>query len=234
MSDTIARIDLNGVNCYLAGNKNGFILFDTGGHLVMDMPFADRRELLLRELDAAGCAGNNLNLIVLTHGDNDHACNAAYLKNHFNAKIAMHEGDRKLVENPTLPDLMESFQYNSPELQQAFLKNQEIITKVTKKTLDDFERFSPDILLRDGMSLSAYGLDATVIHVPGHTNGSIAILTKDGDLIAGDTLVNAEKPGYAFNAGDFKQLFLSVNKLRKLSISTVYPGHGAPFCFSEI
>lgn len=234
MSNNITRIDLNGVNCYLTKSKNGFILFDTGGHLVMDRPFTNRRGLLLKELEKAGCTKDNLDLIVLTHGDNDHACNVAYLREHFKAQIAMHDGDRKLVENPTLSDLMESYHYNSPELQQVFLKNKEVITKVTQKMLDDFERFPPDILLRDGIDLSLYGLDATVIHVPGHTNGSIAILTQNGDLIAGDTFVNTEKPSYAINANDFKQLSISVNKLRKFSINTIYPGHGNPFSFSAI
>lgn len=234
MADNIIQIDLNGVNCYLAKNEKGFILFDTGGHLVMDKLFTNRRDILIKKLEEAGCTENNLNLIVLTHGDSDHACNAAYLKEHFKTMIAMHNDDRELVENPTLPKWMESFKYNAVKLQQVFLQHKEVITRVTQKILDDFESFSPDILLKDGISLSPYGLDAIVIHLPGHTRGSIAILTNSGDLIVGDTFINAEKPSYAYNADDFEQLSLSVDKLRGFPIGTVYPGHGAPFNFSEI
>lgn len=234
MVNNIIRIDLNGVNCYLTKNENGFFLFDTGGHLTMDKLFTNRRDLLLKELKVAGCTENNLNLIVLTHGDSDHTCNAAYLKKYFQTKIAMHNDDRELVENPKLQKWMESFQYNSLELQQVFLQHKEVITKVTQKALDDFESFSPDVLLEDGISLSPYGLDATIIHVPGHTRGSIAILSQSGDLIVGDTLMNIEKPSYARNADDFEQLFKSVNKLRNFSIGTVYPGHGTPFNFRDI
>ncbi len=233
MSELI-RIDLNGVNCYLSKNENGFILFDTGGHLVMDQQFTNRREPLLKELKAAGCTDNNLNLIVLTHGDNDHSCNAAYLRKHFKTKIAMNDCDRKMVEEPTLQQWMESYQYNSVELQQMFLQYKEVIMKVTQKVLDEFESFSPDILLEDGFDLSEYGIDAKVIHVPGHTQGSIAIVTKGGELIAGDTFENMDKPSPAPNADDFQQLSLSINKLKNLSISTVYPGHGNPFTFKEI
>jgi len=230
----IIRIDLNGVNSYIAKCESGFILFDTGGHITMDQKFTNRRELLLKELEAAGCTEHNLKLIVLTHGDNDHSCNAAYLREHFNAKIAMHSNDRELVENPTLEKWMESYQYNSVELQQMFLQYKELIIKVTQKTLDEFERFSPDILLEDGFDLSPYGLDATVIHVPGHTKGSVAILTKSGDLIAGDTFANNGKPSPSPNAIDFPQLADSIGRLKDLPIEMIYPGHGNPFSFKEL
>ena len=230
----IIRIDLNGVNSYLAKCEGGFILFDTGGHLVLDQKFTNRRELLLKAIETAGCTLDTLKLIVLTHGDNDHSCNAAYLRDHSNAKIAMHDSDRGLVEYPTLQKWMESYQYSSTEMQHMFLQYKDGITKITQKTLDEFERFSPDILLKDGSSLAPYGLNAIVIHVPGHTKGSIAILTENGELISGDTFVNNEKPGPSPNATDFPKLADSIDKLKGLAIETVYPGHGTPFGFNEL
>jgi len=229
----IIRIDLNGVNSYLAKCEDGFMLFDTGGHIVIDQQFMNRRELLLKEIETAGCTKNSLKVIVLTHGDNDHSCNAAYLREYFNTKIAMHNGDRKSVENPTMQEWMESYKYRALELQQMFLQYKDIIIKVTQKTLDDFEKFSPDVLLEDGFDLSFYGFDARVIHVPGHTKGSIAILTKNGELIAGDTFANNDKPGSAPNANDFSQLDDSIDRLKNMKIKTVYPGHGNPFNFKE-
>lgn len=80
MNQEIIRIDLGGVNCYLLKENSKFILFDTGGHLFMDKTFSNRREELEKELETYGCTQNNLVLIVLTHGDNDHATNAAFLK----------------------------------------------------------------------------------------------------------------------------------------------------------
>lgn len=230
----IIRIDLNGVNCYAAKSENGFILFDTGGHLVMDKHFTNRREDLQKELAAAGCTEHNLRLIVLTHGDNDHACNAAYLRTRYNTKIAMHSGDSELVENPSLHKWMESFQYHSLAYRLVFRLLNKTITKATQRTLEDFQPFSPDVLLNDGFDLSSYGLDAAVIHLPGHTKGSIAILTKSGDLIAGDTFSNIKRPSSAPNADDFKQLSISIKKLRNFKINTVYPGHGNPFEFEKL
>lgn len=234
MADNIIRIDLNGVNCYLLKGDSGFVLVDTGGHLVMDKQFTNRREILLQKLDAAGCTQYNLNLIVLTHGDYDHTCNAKYLRERYHAKIALHKGDLKLVETPVLHEWMNSFKFNSFAYKLIFRLLGKTITKVTQKTIEDFESFTPDIFLDDGFDLSAYGIDAKVIHLPGHTNGSIAILTKDGALISGDTFANNKKPLPAPNAIDFQQLSSSIQKLRNYAIGSVYPGHGEPFAFKEI
>lgn len=230
----IIQIDLGGVNSYLVKTEQGFILVDTGGPLVMDKQFTNRCELLQKKLDIEGCTNNNLQLIVLTHGDSDHTYNALYFKTHYNVPVAMHNKDRKLVEEPTLEEWTESFQYRSLMLKIVFRLLKKIIQKVTQNALDKFSPFTPDLLLNDGFDLSPYGLNATIIHTPGHTHGSIAILTKDGDLIAGDTFSNNKKPEEAANAIDFIQLSKSVNKLKQFPIKKVYPGHGSPFSFDKI
>ena len=55
-------------------------------------------------------------------------------------------------------------------------------------------RFKPDIYLEDGQELSGYGCDARVVHIPGHTRGSIGVLTGGGDIICGDLLIGSRKP----------------------------------------
>lgn len=52
------------------------------------------------------------------------------------------------------------------------------------------ERFVPDVYVDDGDELSAYGLSARVLHLPGHSSGSIGILTARGDLFCGDLVEN--------------------------------------------
>lgn len=234
MTESIFRIDLNGVNCYLLKGENGFILVDTGGHLIMDKTFTNRLDLLLSGLEAAQCTEHNINLIILTHGDNDHVCNAMHLREKYRTKIAVHKDDLLLVEKPTLYETMKSFNYSSFAFRLVFKLLRKTIENVMKKTIDEYENFSPDILLTDGFELSAYGIDAKVIHLPGHTDGSIAVLTKSGDLIAGDTFINIKKPALAPNAVNYKQLSFSVEKLKKYPIKTVYPGHGNPFELNKL
>ncbi len=233
LNSKIVRIDLNGVNCYLANGADGYILFDTGGHIVVDKEFTDRRDLLLKKINEAGCNEHNLRLIVLTHGDCDHAHNADFLRDYFHTKIAMHDGDREMVEHPTLTLWMNSFKYRSLAFKFIFRLMRKTIQRVTQNTIDDFKPFSPDISLTDGFSLSPFGLDATIMHMPGHTSGSIAILTNNGDLIVGDTLTNMKKPSPSPNADDFDMLYKSIDRLRHQQIKIIYPGHGEPFEYSE-
>jgi len=235
MSQEIIRIDLNGVNCYLGKQDGKFILFDTGGHLILDKQFDNRYDMLLNWLKTYGCTPENLKLIVLTHGDNDHAANALMLKEHFGTKIAIHENDRKLVENPDIDMMMKSFKYRDIVFKLVFAVMNKQIKKIILKTLSDYNehgKFTPDIYLSDGDSLNEYGFDAQILHIPGHTYGSIGILTKEHDLIAGDAFANIKKPEIAPNALDFKQLRESIRKLKTQQINKVYPGHGIPFTFT--
>jgi hydroxyacylglutathione hydrolase len=232
-SNTIIPIDLGGVNSYLICTENGYVLVDTGGHLTMDKTFDNRRKKLMEVLVSAGCMKDNLRLILLTHGDNDHVANASFISKEFDAPIAMHPGDLTLVKDPTLETMMGSFQYQSVLFQLVFRLMKKKIEKLTEKTLEDYESFTPDILLSDKMNLKDYGLEGIVIHLPGHTAGSIGLLLGDGSFIAGDTFVNNKRPAAAPNAVDFDKLYASIENLRSRGIRTVYPGHGHPFVFSS-
>lgn len=229
MKQEIIRIDLGGVNCYLGKEKDNFVLFDTGGHLFVDKEFENRREKLEQELIRQGCNDTNLKLIVLTHGDNDHATNAAYLRDKFATLIAMHQNDVSMVDHPSFEKVMENNRYNSIAKKVVFFLLKGLIKKLVIKTLSDFESFQPDILLEDGDDLSSYGFGGKVIHIPGHTNGSIGIVTEEGDFISGDTLTNTTKPNIAPNAADFRALKVSVNRIKEMKVKMIYPGHGAPF-----
>ncbi len=81
---------LSSVNCYLIKTDTGYILIDTG--------YSNKRTNLEKEFESAGCRPGNLKLIVLTHGDYDHAGNARYLREKYGTKIAMHNGDSGMVE----------------------------------------------------------------------------------------------------------------------------------------
>ena len=83
-------INLGGVNCYLLAAGDGYILIDTG--------FAAKRVQLENSLESVGCKPGKLKLIVLTHGDSDHADNCAYLRSKYGCKIAMHRLDSGMVE----------------------------------------------------------------------------------------------------------------------------------------
>jgi len=200
---------MGSVNCYLIETDAGFVLIDTGSSY--------SRKELIRELESAGCKPGLLKLIVLTHGDFDHTGNAAYLRNAFGGKIAMHNDDLGMVE---CGDMF--FNRKKPNI-------------LIKKMITLFsgfgrsERFAPDLLVKDGDNLSEYGMEARVISIPGHSKGSIAILTAGADIFCGDLLVNIDKPVLNSLNDDLAAANASIQKLASMKTGTVYPGHGRPF-----
>jgi hydroxyacylglutathione hydrolase len=201
-------LKLGTVNCYLVKNNNGYILIDTG--------LSNKRTELEKELKSAGCKPGNLKLIIITHGDFDHTGNATYLREKFNTKIAMQYDDLGMTE---LGDMFWNRKGN------FFIKRiAPILFRFGKS-----ERFKPDLYIEDGDDLSEYGFNAKIIHLPGHSKGSIGILTADGNLFCGDLLINTDKPVLNSIMDDKATANDSIEKLKNLSINNVYPGHGKPF-----
>ena len=210
MVPDIKTINLGGVNCYLANCRDGFILIDTG--------YSPKRSLLVKELEEAGCVPGKLKLILITHGDADHAGNAAFLRSKFGAKIAMHANDAGMVE---LGDMSLS-RKKKPDRMSLIMKVMAGLVGIFARG-GAFEKFKPDFTVDDSFDLSQYGLDATVLHLPGHSKGSIGILTKTGDLYCGDLLYNMR--GFQF-IDDLADYNVSIKKLKGLNVRKIYPGHG--------
>ncbi len=94
-------------------------------------------------------------------------------------------------------------------------------------------RFSADLFVEDRYTLSEYEFDATVLTIPGHSTGSIGILTASGDLFCGDLFDNTENPTLNSMMDDPEAADVSVEKLMSFAINTVYPGHGKTFAMEE-
>jgi hydroxyacylglutathione hydrolase len=197
------------VNCYLIQISTGYVLIDTGS--------SSARKELQGELERAGCIPSHLKLIILTHGDFDHIGNAAYLRSTYGAGIAIHHDDSDMAERGDM-----------------FVnrKKPNLIIGSLLPVFSGFgksERFTPDILLEDGCDFSQSGLDAKAISLPGHSKGSIGILTPSGELFCGDLFESTKKPTLNSLMDDSTAANSSVDKLRRMTINKVYPGHGQPF-----
>ena len=219
MHTKIITINFGGVNCYLLQSDTSYILVDNG--------YPAKWSYLEKELQKAGCNSANLKLVVLTHGDHDHAGNSVSLRARYGVKIAMHSDDSVMVEKGDMnwnrkkkPDKF-SLMFRLMPLMSVFFKPGE------------FKTFTPDFFIDESFDFSPYNSDAKVLHLPGHSKGSIGILTSDGSLICGDFLYNIfGNPGQEFcdNLTDFHA---SAEKLKSLQISTFYPGHGKQFTMKQ-
>ncbi|MCK5828485.1 MBL fold metallo-hydrolase [Candidatus Bipolaricaulota bacterium] len=216
MNESVLRLAFRMVNAYLVRADDGFILIDTG--------FRSNRKALDAALIGAGCGVGDLKLIMITHGDADHSSNAVYLRQKFGAKIAMHRAEVDAVESGNM------FRSRGPlSPVRRLLKPLMSLFRLKKGN-----RFTPDVLLDEGDRLTSYGLDATVFHVPGHTRGSLAVLTADGAFFSGDFLQNRTRPSIATFVDDAAVLRSEFKRIKTLNIQTVYPGHGKPFALEEI
>ena len=201
------------VNCYLVRNEAGCILFDTG--------IKNKRTELETTLIRLGCLPDLLNLMLITHGDMDHISNAAYLREKFGTKIAMHQDDIGMAENGDM-----SWNREKGGLP---LKLGGLLFGFRKA-----DRFTPDITLVEGDSLADFGFDAEVVSLPGHSLGSIGVYFNDShDLISGDLIDNTNGLGLSSIMDSQQAARESIKKLRGYEINMVYPGHGEPFQWSE-
>jgi len=202
------------VNCYLLQDKSGFVLIDTGS--------SNARAELEKALVEAGCKPGDLKLVVLTHGDFDHTGNAAHLHRVYQAPLAMHAADAGMV-------LRGDMFVNRKQPNWLIRKVLPLATGFGRH-----ERFTPQLLVEEGFDLSKHGIRARVLSIPGHSLGSIGILTKEGELFCGDLFANTTKPGLNGIMDDPTAAEASLARLRGMDIHMVYPGHGESFTLAQL
>ena len=201
----IHRIKCGNGNCYIVENGTGGILVDTAKK--------EHKERVLEE-----CRKYNIKLIVLTHAHFDHAENAVFLSNALDVPIAMNENDLDLIDNNANQSLF------------AETVLGKIVLSVSLKNFSRrvFPKFKPDIFLKEGDKLSEYGVNAEIVELPGHTNGSIGVNVDGKALIVGDALMNMFYPTVSMLYHDKKAMLESAEKISRCNAETIYFGHGSP------
>ncbi len=201
----VKRIICGTVNCYLLSSVDGAVLVDTG-------------EKRYAEKVLQACQSENVRLLVLTHGHIDHVQNAAYLAKHLQIPVAMNKRDINLLQN----------QLSQKMVGEGILGR--IMGAVSKRKMLNCEiaGFVPEIHLKAGDSLKDFGVQATVVELPGHTNGSIGLDVEERDIIVGDTLMNVLYPCMSCFYHNQDELKESAGWIQELGSRTVYFGHGSP------
>ncbi len=216
MSEYITKIipiDTKGSNTYLLKGTAGFILADAG----MKGSVSRLKAVLEKE----NISPEDINLIIVTHSHYDHVQGLSEIRELTKAPVLVHveelkTGNRDKADyknKSTLPYRMIVGLMGgaTPEGKSNFIINPEI-----KMEGDEFD-------------LGQYGVAAKIMHTPGHSPGSISIVTEDRQCIVGDTLFNIF-PGslYPIIVTDREQLADSYRKLKNEDCDVFYPGHGKP------
>jgi len=158
----------------------------------------------------------SIDAIICTHYHSDHTGNLKELKEYLQVPVAVHELDIPVVEGTEQPAPPA---YIPPEI----LKHLQTASCAVEYPLVDGEFFCDDL---------------QVIHVPGHTPGSICLLYKNKALIAGDCVVgkstgfpapgaDALNPPIKMYSRDYAQAVESLRKLLAYEFDAILPSHGA-------
>ena len=146
-------------------------------------------------------SGLDIKIIVLTHGHSDHIAALRDIQDKTGAEVAIHASDADFLEGHGSFSSQFGISYKTPH--------------------------PPERLLREDDVIEVGGFSFKVIHTPGHTPGSICLLT-DARVFTGDTLFRRGIGTTMMPGSSRSQLINSIQtKLMALPDDTViYPGHG--------
>jgi glyoxylase-like metal-dependent hydrolase (beta-lactamase superfamily II) len=214
----IISIPLRISSAYVLQGEQGAILIDTG--------VRGEATRILRALHAAGVSNSAITLIAHTHSHSDHAGSTAELARILDVPTALHAADMEMAARGT----------NGP------VRTRGLTAKIMLPFVDlPFERYTPDVILHDGFSLAPYGVEAHVLHTPGHTPGSVTFVSAAG-AVAGDVLMGGYlggyvlpgTPGYHYFVDSIEATDESIRRLAALETGPIYVGHGGPLQLKTI
>ncbi len=208
------------------GLVNSYLIDDGGQITVVDAGMPGQYADLVRELAAMGRSVSDVRAVVLTHGDTDHIGFAERLRREHGVPVFVHALDadraRLVVRKPATgwgPIRIRPFA--SFMLYGARKGGLRAVPVTELRTFDT-----------DGVTLDVPGAPR-VIHLPGHTPGSVAVHVPAVDalfvgdaLTTHDVLTGAEGPRLAPFTIDRVTALTSLARVEGIDARRVLPGHG--------
>jgi hydroxyacylglutathione hydrolase len=182
--------------------NNAYLLICRAAREMVVVDPSIQSEVVLARAEQLQAEGLSLRAIWNTHGHLDHVYDNAMWKESSNAPVVMHEADDFLLEH---------------------LREQAIWLG-----LPPVNPVMPDARFEDGQTVAVGMHAARVLHLPGHSPGSVAFhFAQSGVMFSGDVLFRSSIGRTDLPGGDFSTLEDSLRRLAVLPPGTrVLSGHG--------
>ncbi|HEY2549436.1 MAG TPA: MBL fold metallo-hydrolase [Streptosporangiaceae bacterium] len=207
---------------------NSYLVVDGGGVTIIDAGLPRYWKLLGGELARIGLTLDDVRALILTHGDTDHIGFAGQLSREKGIPAYLHPADADRAR----------LEVKKPSRGWGPVKAGPLAGFLWYSAREGGLRIRPAGELRpaeDGQVLDVPG-SPVIIHVPGHTPGSVAVHVPAADaLFIGDTmttrnvLTGATGPRPAPFTLEPGQALASLGRIEGVDATWVLPGHGPAF-----
>ena len=209
--------DFGFTKIFLLRTEKGYIQFDTG--------YKSDFKKYLKLLDEHNIDPKEIKLIVVNHAHFDHVGALKEVKELTGAQVLVHTKEAKYIRQGV-----------SAAVKPLNLRNK-ILFKFLPKSITFYDPVEPDILIKDDFPLQEYGINAKVIHTPGHTAGTISIITAKGNAIVGCSVHGFPlrlRPGLPTVAKDIDQVVSSWKRILDEGAVNLLSSHGKPLSIEKM
>ena len=231
MVDHVTEV-AKGVHRLTNGVSNFYLIEESGKLVLVDAGAPKDWALFTRAVLGLGKAAGDLDAVLLTHAHTDHTGFAEQARATTGAQVWVHEQDVQMARTGKVGP--RDGKTGAYLLRSAFWRTALVLGMRGATKIIPIQEVSG---FGDGEVLDVPG-SPRVVHAPGHTDGSAAILLEDrSTLFTGDVLcthnaytgrVGPQIMPSGLNA-DTPQALASLANLDRIKADTLLPGHGEPW-----
>jgi hydroxyacylglutathione hydrolase len=196
---------------------------------LIDAGIYSQERLIKHKVARLGRTLDDIQLAVITHGHLDHFGGLVGLQHRAAFEVGAH---------PEHVPVLEEGRFLVSPGQSAYGKTYSAVARRFGPRLD-IPGIDRVIALADEQRLDDWGLGATVLHTPGHSEGCISVLLDDGSAFVGDLVQGrriprvtpVERPNMAVDA---EAALASWRKLLDAGARIIYPAHGSVLSRGEL